>query len=40
MPELDYAVIAATNIGGDIIFNKIDAVIWTVIQDQIIEKIQ
>ena len=32
-PERDFAVIAATNIGGDIIFKKMDAVIWAIIQD-------
>jgi len=32
-PERDFAVLATTNIGGDSIFRKIDAVIWTVIQD-------
>ncbi len=31
-PERNFAVIATTNIGGDGIFKKIDAIIWTVIQ--------
>ena len=34
-PERDFAVIATTNIGGDAIFKKIDAVIWAVIQDHL-----
>lgn len=34
-PERDFAVIATTNIGGEAIFTKIDAVIWAVIQDHL-----
>ncbi len=34
-PERDFAVLATTNIGGDEIFKKIDAVIWAVIQNHI-----
>ncbi len=34
-PERAFAVIATTNIGGNGIFQKIDAIIWTVIQDHI-----
>lgn len=34
-PERNFAVIATTNIGGDGIFKKIDAVIWAVIQDHL-----
>ena len=34
-PERDFAVLATTNIGGEGIFQKIDAVIWAVIQDYI-----
>ena len=34
-PELDFAVLCVTNIGGDGIFVKIDAVNWAVIQDHL-----
>ncbi len=34
-PERDFSVITTTNIGGSGIFQKIDAVIWSVIQDHI-----
>ena len=34
-PERDFAVLAATNIGGEGIFNRIDAVIGAVIRDYI-----
>lgn len=34
-PEKDFAVLATTNIGGQGIFNKIDAVVWEVIQDHL-----
>ncbi len=34
-PELDFAVLCTTNIGGDGIFPKIDAVNWSVIQDHL-----
>jgi CubicO group peptidase (beta-lactamase class C family) len=35
-PERDFAVIAVTNIGGDGIFKKIDAVVGTVVQDHFV----
>ena len=34
-PERDFAVLATTNMGGNGVFEKLDAVIWAVIQDQI-----
>ncbi len=34
-PERGFAVLATTNMGGDGVFKKIDAVIWTVIQDHL-----
>ena len=32
-PQRDLAVLCTTNIGGDGVFAKIDAVMWSVIQD-------
>ncbi len=34
-PERDFAVLCTTNIGGDGVFAKIDAVIWAVIQEHV-----
>lgn len=34
-PEQDFAVIATTNIGGNGVFEKIDAVTWAVIEDHL-----
>ncbi len=34
-PERDFAVLCTTNIGGDGVFPKIDAVTWSVIQDHL-----
>lgn len=37
-PERNFAVIAATNIGGEKIFKKLDATVWAVIRDNIDEQ--